>query len=242
MSLAAGKAVLSLLQGPGANGGGQICNDTPDGAGDAPYTCSESNIDKIATAHCSIAANNKPNSDLTALRAGNYGNIASGPCGATCPSECACDSSNHCVAPWLGTKQTGDGGAGGMSAGGTSSGGGSTAGTSNGGTGTGGATSSGGAATSGGVTGFGGGAPSAGTTSIAGTTSSNGGASAAGSNGVSGGTLSGAGSSGDSSSDSNGCSCRAAGQSRSESLAGFFLACTFGGLGFAARARRRSRR
>jgi hypothetical protein len=99
MSLAAGKSVLSLLQGPGDNGGGNICNSTPDGTqGDAPYTCDEAHIDAIATAHCAIAANNKPSRDLSALKSGNYGNIASGPCGATCPSECACDSSNHCVA------------------------------------------------------------------------------------------------------------------------------------------------
>jgi len=116
MSLAAGKSLLSLLQGPGDNGGGNICNNTPDGTqGDAPYTCDEAHIDAIATAHCAIAANNKPSGDLSALKSGNYGTIASGPCGATCPSECACDSSNHCVAPWLGMKPGGSGGTGGGS-------------------------------------------------------------------------------------------------------------------------------
>jgi hypothetical protein len=102
MSLAAEQAVLTMLQGPGANGGGNICNGTPDGTvGDAPYTCSEAHIDAIANAHCSIAANGKPAMDLAALRSGNYTNVKSGPCASTCPSECACDTSNNCVAGWL---------------------------------------------------------------------------------------------------------------------------------------------
>jgi hypothetical protein len=234
MSLATGKSVLSLLQGPGANGGGKICNGTQDPTNDATYTCSEAHIDSIATAHCSIAANNKPSADLTALRSGNYGNIPSGPCGATCPSECACDSANHCVAPWLGTTSGGGGaGTGGGSsmagAGGAStSGGGGNGMTSNGGAGTsGGATANAGAtSTSGGAT-----LGSGGALGTAGTSSS------AGSGEV-------AGSSDGSTSDSKGCSCRAAGQSRNHSLAGLLLASAFAGLTVArarARARRRSK-
>jgi hypothetical protein len=103
MSLAAGQSVLGLLQGPGENGGGKICNGTADGtAGDQPYTCSQANIDAIASAHCAIAANGKPAADLSALRSGKYTNVPSGPCGKTCPSECACDATEHCVAAWLG--------------------------------------------------------------------------------------------------------------------------------------------
>jgi hypothetical protein len=220
------------VQGPGANGGGKICNGTQDATNDATYTCSEAHIDSIATAHCSIAANNKPSADLTALRSGNYANIPSGPCGATCPSECACDSSNHCVAPWLGTASGGSGGAssGGGSgvagAGGASNSGGGNGVTSNGGTGTsGGATASAGAtSTSGGAT------PSCGgALGTAGTSSS------AGSGDV-------AGSSDGSTNDSKGCSCRAAGQSRNHSLAGLLLASAFAGLTVArARVRRRSK-
>jgi hypothetical protein len=112
MSLAAGQSVLKTLQGPGASGGGNICNGTPDGtAGDAPYTCSQANVDAIATAHCAASANGKRAADMQALRGGNYANVPSGPCGATCPSECACDGQSHCVAPWLGTKAMTDGGA-----------------------------------------------------------------------------------------------------------------------------------
>jgi hypothetical protein len=121
MSLAAHARVLDLLQGPGANGGGNICNGTPDGTqGDTPYTCSAEHIDQIATAHCAIQANGRPAGDLSALRAGQYQNVASGSCGASCPSECACDGM-RCVAAWLGPAQTGgssaaaDGGGGGSS-------------------------------------------------------------------------------------------------------------------------------
>jgi hypothetical protein len=233
MSLATGKSVLSIVQGPGANGGGKICNGTQDATNDATYTCSEAHIDSIATAHCSIAANNKPSDDLTALRSGNYANIPSGPCGATCPSECACDSSNHCVAPWLGTASGGSGGAssGGGSgvagAGGASNSGGGNGVTSNGGTGTSGATASAGAtSTSGGAT-----LSSGGALGTAGTSSS------AGSGDV-------AGSSDSSTNDGKGCSCRAAGQGRNRSLAGLLLASAFAGLTVArarARVRRRSK-
>ncbi|HVU50651.1 MAG TPA: hypothetical protein VHL80_08175, partial [Polyangia bacterium] len=105
MSLAAGQSVLKTLQGPGANGGGNICNGTPDGtAGDKPYTCSQANVDAIATAHCAAIANGKKAADMQALRGGNYATVASGPCGASCPSECACDGQSHCVAPWLGAR------------------------------------------------------------------------------------------------------------------------------------------
>jgi hypothetical protein len=128
MSLAAGQSVLKTLQGPGANGGGNICNNTPDGtAGDKPYTCVEANVDAIATAHCAANANGKKAADMTALRGGNYAMVPSGPCGATCPGECACDAQSHCVAPWLGTRpdagtSTGAGGAAGNPDAGTASG------------------------------------------------------------------------------------------------------------------------
>jgi hypothetical protein len=110
MSLAAGQSVLKTLQGPGANGGGGICNGTPDGtAGDAPYTCSGADVDAIATAHCAVAANGQKAADLTALRSGAYANVPSGSCGASCPAECACDGASHCVAPWLAPKPAGGG-------------------------------------------------------------------------------------------------------------------------------------
>ncbi len=115
MSLAAGKSVLTLLQGPGANGGGNICNGTKDAQNDPTYVCTEAHIDAIATAHCSIAANGMPAADLKSLRSGNYAAVPSGPCGSTCPSECACDSAGHCVAPWLGLPKASDAGADGAS-------------------------------------------------------------------------------------------------------------------------------
>jgi len=108
MSLAAMQPVLGTLQGPSANSGGNICNNTPDGTvGDAPYTCSEANIDAIANAHCAIAANGSPASALSSLRSGNYAAVPAGPCGASCPGECACDAAQHCVAHWLGKTTTG---------------------------------------------------------------------------------------------------------------------------------------
>ena len=165
MSLAAGQSVLKTLQGPGANGGGNICNGTPDGTPtDKAYTCSAANVDAIATAHCAANANGKKAADMQALRGGNYMNVASGPCGASCPSECACDGQSHCVAPWLGTKPVSDGGAtdaaasGNKDAGGTAGTGGTGAGGTTGegtgsagstGAGTGGAGSGGGGGTSG---------------------------------------------------------------------------------------------
>jgi hypothetical protein len=112
MSLAAGKSTLGLLQGPGDNGGGKICNGTPDGtAGDAPYTCDQANIDAIASAHCALIANGKKMAELTALRTGKYTNVPSTACGGDCPSECGCDQAQHCVAAWLArSKSAGDGG------------------------------------------------------------------------------------------------------------------------------------
>ena len=102
MSLAAGQNVLSLLQGPGQNGGGGICSGKPDGTqGDQPYTCSAGRINAIASAHCAVAANGKRMADLASLRAGNAATVPSGPCGSACPGECGCDTANHCVARWL---------------------------------------------------------------------------------------------------------------------------------------------
>ncbi|HEX4406013.1 MAG TPA: hypothetical protein VH560_14345 [Polyangia bacterium] len=102
MSLAAGQSVLKTLQGPSLNGGGKICNGTPDGtATDAPYTCSDADVNAIATAHCAANANGKQAADMKSLRGGNYASVPSGPCGATCPSECGCDTQNHCVAAWV---------------------------------------------------------------------------------------------------------------------------------------------
>jgi hypothetical protein len=172
MSLAAGQSVLKTLQGPGANGGGNICNGTPDGtAADKPYTCSDANVNAIATAHCAANANGKKTADLQALRSGNYAGVPPGSCGATCPGECACDGQSHCVAPWLGTKPANDAGApdasssgaagtgGGRDAGsmtgtaGTNGGGTGTAGTNGGGTGAAGSLGTGAAGTNGGGTG-----------------------------------------------------------------------------------------
>lgn len=219
MSLAARQAVLPILQGPGVNGGGDICNDVQDSSGDAPYTCSEADIDAIATAHCSIVANGNPASDLSALQAGNYSNIPSGPCGSTCPAECACDGpTQHCVPPWLAT--TGGGGTGG---GGASGAGGSPGST-------GGASAAGGSAASSGGTGAGG--TGAGGTSSGGTSSGAG--SGAGGGAPGGGTSNGGSTSGTARSSGNagsngGCGCRAAGQRQSDTwLAGLLAAALLG--------------
>jgi hypothetical protein len=110
MSLAARQNVLSILKGPGANGGGGICAGVADGtAGDDPYVCDSDRVEAIANAHCALAANGKPSADLMSLRRGNYADVPPGPCGAACPEECACDEQDHCVASWLG--KTGDAGA-----------------------------------------------------------------------------------------------------------------------------------
>jgi hypothetical protein len=115
LSLGAGQSVLPILQKPSAGYSSSTswaqCNGQWDGVNGDPnpsYTCSEANIDAIATAHCSIAANGKPADDLANLQSGNYGAVAPGPCGSTCPSECACKgSANQCVAPWLGDSAAG---------------------------------------------------------------------------------------------------------------------------------------
>ncbi len=111
VSLGAGNSVLSILQS--AN----VCNGKPDGvSGDPTYTCKQANIDAIATAHCSIAAaaaqGKNVMADRAALKAGSYAAVAAkGACGAGCPAECGCKSSqNLCVAPWLGDSVA-DGGA-----------------------------------------------------------------------------------------------------------------------------------
>jgi hypothetical protein len=109
LSLGGGQSVLPIMQTPAPGYAAaktwKVCAGQWDGVMGDPnpsYTCSEANIDAIATAHCSIAANGKPMADLKALQSGNFGAVTPGPCGATCPSECGCKSStNHCVAPWL---------------------------------------------------------------------------------------------------------------------------------------------
>lgn len=134
MALAVGKdggQVLKTVQGPSANGGGKICDGTPDGTqGDPTYMCSESDVDAIATAHCALAANGRPSSDATALGMGNFDSVAMGPCGANCPAECGCDTSTmNCVAPWLGatTEAGSSSGSGGAASGETGESAGSTA-------------------------------------------------------------------------------------------------------------------
>jgi hypothetical protein len=134
LSLGAGQSVLPLEQTPpsgyAAGKTWAVCNGQWDGVSGDPnpsYTCKESNIDAIATAHCSIAANGTPAADLSALQAGNFTGIKSGPCGAKCPNECACKTStNECVAPWLGDAPPNDAGAGvdGSTPGGNDAGGG----------------------------------------------------------------------------------------------------------------------
>jgi hypothetical protein len=249
MSLAARQSVLTIVQGPGANGGGKICNGTPDGThGDTPYVCSQAHIDAIANAHCAIAANGKRASDLSALQAGNYASIGSGPCGSTCPGECACDGAMHCVAPWLGTPP--DGGGAGISDAGRAPGS-DGAVQDAGGSGGGDATTSGGPdASFGGSSGSGGGIGSG-----SGGTSGSIGSSGGGGTGSSGGagSSSGAGASSDagttggfgpSASSSSGCGCRAVGEggdgSRSRALV---VVSALAGLVFARnRPRRRSAR
>ena len=172
LSLGTGQSVLPIMQNPGAgyNSGKSwpVCAGKWDGVSGDPgdpsaspattaYTCSESNIDAIATAHCSIAAataaGTDETADLKAFRAGNFGGVtAQGKCGAGCPSECGCKtSSDLCVAPWL-ADALADGGAGtpGSSGGATDDGGAS--GSSSGGT----ASGSGGSSSGGGSEGTGG--------------------------------------------------------------------------------------
>jgi MYXO-CTERM domain-containing protein len=211
MSLALGSPALPLLQGPGANGGGKICNGTPDGTpSDKPYTCSEDHIDAIANAHCGVIANGKKTADLQALRSGNYANVPAGPCGATCPSECGCSATNHCVARWLSTDAAPDGGVATPDAGGKA-----------GATGSAGAT--GGLAGGPGTTGNAGSTGSAGATGAAGTTGAAGGAtgSSAGSTGAPG------------VAESPGCACAVGTGGGASALAGLLVAAAL------ARARRR---
>jgi MYXO-CTERM domain-containing protein len=140
LSLGAGESVLPIQQTPhagyAADKSWKVCNGQWDGQSGDPnpsYTCSEANIDAIATAHCSIAANGNPSADLSQLQAGTFSGIKSGPCGSTCPSECACKTStNECVAPWLGDAPPNDAGASGGSD--ASTGGGSKDGGKGGGT------------------------------------------------------------------------------------------------------------
>ncbi len=246
MSLAAHQSVLSLLQGPGKNGGGTICAGKADGvAGDAPYTCSEAHIDTIATAHCSIAANGKPAASLTAFRSGNYATIPSGPCGASCPSECACDASNHCVAFWLGSTEPGDGGDTGSEGGGAEGGSGaSTPGGGSGGDASLGGVSSGSTASG---TGGAGSTSGVGSASASGDTSSGSISVAGGDSGAVGstsGSTSGTGNGGappSTSEPASGCSCRTVGEAPGSSgAAGLWAAAALSLLGIGrARARRR---
>jgi hypothetical protein len=97
MSLAAGQSLLPVAKMA------TICNNVPDGtAGDAPYTCQETNVDAIATAHCGIKANGNPAADLSSLDSGNYMAVKPGPCNASCTDECGCKSAGmQCVPLWL---------------------------------------------------------------------------------------------------------------------------------------------
>jgi hypothetical protein len=256
MSLAAGQSVLKTLQGPGANGGGNICNNTPDGtAADKPYTCSTANVNAIATAHCSVAANGKKTADLQALRSGNYANVPAGPCGATCPGECACDGTNHCVAAWLGNAPANDGGvpdSGGTGAAGTNGGTGAAGTTGSGGSATGAGGTTGAAGTSGGtgVAGTSGGTGVAGTNGGTGAAGVNGGTGAAGTNGGTGvagtsgtgtgGTTTGAGGhAGAGVTTDSGCACSALGKGSIPSWFGLVAASALAVLAFQ---RKRARR
>jgi len=74
---------------------------------DPAYSISATRVGDIADAHCSIAsaknAGRNVNSFLNALRHGNVAGarVSGAQCGATCPTECGCDSTaNQCVAPW----------------------------------------------------------------------------------------------------------------------------------------------
>jgi hypothetical protein len=250
MSLAAGQSVLKTLQGPGANGGGNICNGTPDGTqGDASYTCSEANVDAIATAHCAANANGKKAADMQALRSGDYAAVASGPCGATCPSECGCDAESHCVAPWLGAKASVDAGtAGAGTGGGTGSADAGSVTGGMGGTGTAGATGGGtGAAGSGTLAGGGTGVAGSGATSGGGTGMGGDGASIAstgggtGAGGSSSSTGGGTGAAGTASAagTGNGCSCALA--THGDNIGAWLAGCALT-IGFSLARRRRARR
>jgi hypothetical protein len=119
VSLGAGQSILPIMQAA------SVCNDVPDtNTGPAcsqpgcpgvaqlqSYPCVEAHIDAIASAHCAIAANGMPPRDVAALRAGNYASVAPGPCGSTCPGECACDTATmRCLAPWVAVHAASDAG------------------------------------------------------------------------------------------------------------------------------------
>jgi hypothetical protein len=230
LSLGAGQSVLPLIQAAG------ICNDMADttmgpacsqpGCGGVDmlpaYPCSEANIDSIANAHCAIAANGVPGSDLSSFQSGNYAGVSSGPCGSTCPAECGCDlSTMHCVAPWVAGNGGPDGGtgssSGGSASGSASSGSASSSGTT--GSGSSGSSSAAAGSTSSGGS-VSGGSGSSGTTgsSSSSTASSTGGSGSA--SGGAGSASSGGFAAGGAAGSSSGCGCRVAGTSEPSSLLG----------------------
>ena len=88
----------------------------------ANYTLSPAEVGAVADAHCSLAAaaaaiGSTPGAAQTALaqayvnlRAGDYAQARvpnfPGTCGAGCPTECGCQTSqNRCVAPWHASSQ-----------------------------------------------------------------------------------------------------------------------------------------
>jgi hypothetical protein len=243
MALAVGQnggQVLKTVQGPSANMGGNICNSTADGQGDPTYTCSESDIDAIANAHCAIAANGNPAADVSSFQHGNYASVAKGPCGSKCPAECGCDMSTmNCVAPWL-AMNGGSGSSGstsGSSSGSTSSGGSGGSSSSGSGSTSGGSTSGGsasGGSTSGGHIGDAGG-PSSGGTSGGGSSGTGGTSSGSSGSGATGGNLI--------PTNASGCACHTLGggeRGGDSRGAGLWTALALAGLAVArGRARRR---
>ena len=221
MGLAVGKdggQVLKTVQGPSAHGGGNICNGTSDGQGDPTYMCSEADIDSIATAHCALAANGRPTSDSTAFGMGNFNGVTMGPCGASCPAECGCDTSSmNCVAPWLGTTSgpgsTSDSGGVAFGGTGTSSGSTATSGASAGASGSPTSTSGGTGAGSGATLASSGGGATSGSNSNGSNSSGSGGTATGGSTSGAPSLSAGSGASFGGASDNNGtpgCSCRVA--------------------------------
>jgi hypothetical protein len=255
MSLAAGQNLLPMAQMA------TICNNVPDGtAGDATYTCQKSNVDAIATAHCSIKANGSPSADLASLDTGNYAAVKSGPCSAACTDECGCKTaSKECVPLWLSdgddggvppTVQPDAGGLGGSGSSGSSASGAQSGSSSGGssGTGSGTSTSSGSGTSSGNSSSSGGisaGAGGSGAAATSGSATTSGAATASGAATSSGsaalgtaGTNSGGGSQAPSSS-SGGCCLGAL--DRDSRASGFLTMSTLLGVAFA-RARSRRRR
>jgi hypothetical protein len=102
LSLGTGTLVTPIMKAA------HVGDGSPSGAGDPGYVVSDANIDKIASAHCAIAAAGAQGQNVTAartaFRAGNYAGVTvSGTCAAGCPAECGCKKSeNKCTAPWLG--------------------------------------------------------------------------------------------------------------------------------------------